>query len=852
MKSKQESKLKKLRRLVKDFEEDLKDKFTEETSEIEVQITYLNKLFDLFGWDASKKYRGRRREVRINITENGTRADYTFFIKGVTKFVIEAKKANIDIYKNEILMQAQNYALNAGVSWAIITNFKRFIVLDIDIVDPIIKKKIILDVNYDQYCEKYAFERLNDFSKEFMEKNILEEKQNLSGRRRKKKTINIALMKEILEWRKLMFKDLKKKYKLSEEELEDYILEVLNRLIFIRSCEDKGYMNHETLKLSRKINIKKNKSYLKDLFEEYEGKYDGHLFKKIDYRIKIDPKLLSKILYHLNISKDRKIKFDFKVISIDVLGTVYEEYLGQVTSGWKKTTKDLKSRKKKEGIYYTPNYIVRSIVDNTLLPLLRNKGGLDKITILDPACGSGSFLITAFKLILESKDVNLTYDKKVNLIKNHLFGIDKDPKAVEITKLNLCLSLIEEKDHDKPLPDLKPNVVLGNSLTEFESIRPHNKFSIILTNPPYGADFSDKEKKEIKNIFSEIYGGEIESYALFYYMALKYLKEGGYLGFITPDTWLTNKSFYKLREYFLKEGVITKIIDTYKPFPHAKDVRCHVIILKKIKKSAPGLGVKITHIDPYTCRKLEPKIKKEYLVDWSYFKKRGKQTWHPYQNEHERKIVRIITKNSESLDINYDVIYGLRTGDNKKYKVKTKTNIPLISGNNFDQYNFKKIEYYLKRGKFDKVVEPYLKSKKLVVQYVRTNKIDDDAPWLEAMIAPKKSVGLNSTNMIFSKNKKYSIKFLLGLLNSRLINWYYRLHYTDVNVKTEYLKLLPLPKNLSLSQIKNVEKLVDLIVLYKKNNNTKAVDNLKERLEIFLFRLYHLNYNKHSKFIFYS
>ena len=612
-------------------------------------------------------------------------------------------------------------------------------------------------------------------------------------------------------------------------------------------------MNNETLKLSREIDETKKKNYLKQLFIKYESKYDGHLFKNINSSLVIEAKLIKKILYHLNYSKNKKIKFDFSVIPIDVLGTVYEEYLGQVASEAKKHSKKT-PKKKKEGIYYTPSHIVMTIVENTVLKVLEKKG-TDSIKILDPACGSGSFLITSLKLLFDFKNKELTYTDKEKLIKNHIFGIDKDSKAVEITKLNLCLSLIAEDSKSKKLPVLSNNISWGNSLTDFEENSPQDKYDVIITNPPYGADFEEDEETSLRELFPEASRGSLESYLLFYILALRHLKEGGYLGFITPDGWLTNINFGKFRSYFASKGVITKIIDVYKPFPHAKDVRCHIVILKKVSnsklKSELKSDVEIIHVDPHTCREKEPKIKKRYSIKWSYFIKRDENMWYPYQDYQEKTFVNLIDSNSKSALESYDFSYGLRTGKNKKYVTKTKTKIPLIFGDDFEQYLIKNPNRYLKPGRFDGLVQNYQNKEKLVVQYIRTNSLEESAPWLEVMLASEKIVGMNSTNMIFAKMPSSSLKVLLAILNSKMMNKYYKLHYTDVNVKSEYLKLLPFPKNISASQVTKIEELVDRIISNKKTNNITKVNYYSEKLEKQIFNIYKINYKRFSALIAY-
>src|SRR3989344_3900465 len=231
-------------------------------------------------------------------------------------------------------------------------------------------------------------------------------------------------------------------------------------------------------------------SRLKSIFKRYDEVYNSGLFtigKDNDCdKINIDGEIIKKLVYYLYESKDDVYVYNFDWIDADVLGQVYEQYLGkilaQTKSGKAKLTEG-QAHRKEQGIYYTPTYIVDYIVKNTVGELLKDKKiDAKKIKILDPACGSGSFLIKAFdymqkhlsnneEAMQHKLDMQGAYSIKTEILKNNIFGVDLDNKAVEITKLNLLLKAAEK--YRKLPKELDNHIRWGNSLIDDETISEH-------------------------------------------------------------------------------------------------------------------------------------------------------------------------------------------------------------------------------------------------------------------------------------------------------------------------------------------------------------------------------------------
>jgi hypothetical protein len=322
------------------------------------------------------------------------------------------------------------------------------------------------------------------------------------------------------------------------------------------------------------------------------------------------------------------------VLPADILGQVYEQFLGKVIrldARHRATVEDKPEVRKAGGVYYTPTYIVDYIVRQTVGRLVEGKrpgprGGVSKLRILDPACGSGSFLLGAYQFLLDwhlteylaegtDKHLNvltqgpggawrLSTQERKRILLNNIYGVDIDAQAVETTKLSLLLKVLEGESeetlgrqlglfHERALPDLGNNIKSGNSLigpdfydgeqigmldeeeryrvnafdweSEFPEIMRGGGFDAVIGNPPYlgGREWKEENGREY-NYFVEKFAVaeyQFDIYALFWEQGIRLLKLDGLIGFITPNTWLNNKSNTKLRKFFLEETALLSITD---------------------------------------------------------------------------------------------------------------------------------------------------------------------------------------------------------------------------------------------------------------------------------------------------
>ena len=446
---------------------------------------------------------------------------------GQREFLLEAKAIPADLNKDQWAKQAIEYGWNKGISWVVLTDFEGLKVFSSDWKTP--NPRANLTFTYKDYLKR--FNDLWLLSRESVEKGELNAQAQKWGITAKRVSVNEVLAQDLVEWREILTNNFRQwNTKISLHDLEESVQRILDRLIFIRVVEDRSIEEKTLWQAYQKWEANGNDpaNFIKSLapiFRIYDEKYNSNLFKKhLCEDLNTDGDPFGKIIPKLYGEKESGIKYRFDAINSDVLGGVYEQYLGKVQQ-----REGVVSKRKKQGIYYTPSYIVEYIVQNTLGKLLKETPGLadrEKIKILDPACGSGSFLIKAFELM----DENLRKDRpeqalrKCRILTENIYGVDLDEQAIEIARLNLLMKALVP---NQKLPMLTEHMKVGNSLIddpkidkkafnwqeEFEDVfkQKNSGFDVIIENPPWGADidkftkyFERKYPNSTKN-YKDIY-----------------------------------------------------------------------------------------------------------------------------------------------------------------------------------------------------------------------------------------------------------------------------------------------------------------------------------------------------------
>lgn len=521
--------------LIKKYNDDKSEGKIKKYTEEQTKAVFITPFLKALGWNTENR---QNRNDSVSYEENiaGKRSDYGFSISGITKFYLEAKSLKEEdiIFGTDYDKQAVNYAWLKSCSWAVLTNFETLAVYNADSSKP----EWAFTLRADEYLSKNGKEKLKLLSKIGFEEGLLDTWASENGKKPMKRSVDKQLLQDMIHFREVLSKDIKKNNpQVSEDDIDETVQRTLDRLVFIRNAEDREYEQKELKSNYNQWSRKENGHLIKkvrELYQHYRKVYNSGLFGKesetihISDQVDVSNEALSEVIRGLYSPKDANYSYNFAVLDADVLGKIYEQYLGNILKQTPKKAKleESKTHRKEQGIYYTPSYIVDYIVKNTVGEYIKTHthDEIKKVRILDPSCGSGSFLIGAYKELQnywinyykKNKDISESartvsqtkfnpemegneiefYSTKTEILKNNIFGVDLDPKAVEIAQLNLLLQISESK---QKLPLLQNNIKVGNSLIddpsvserafkweeEFPEIMKEGGFDIVIGNPPY-------------------------------------------------------------------------------------------------------------------------------------------------------------------------------------------------------------------------------------------------------------------------------------------------------------------------------------------------------------------------------
>lgn len=407
-------------------------------------------LFEALGWNVYNEL-NKTDSVSAEETISKKRVDYGFRIKGIPKFLLEAKAIPVDLNKTKFAEQAINYSWHKGCTWAVLTDFEGIKVFNAEWKSRNVSENLFLDLSWRDYLDQ--FDKLWLLSKESFEKGLLDKEAELYGKKSKKIPVDKQLLADFTRFREMLSKDITKlnlDKGLTEEELDESVQRILDRLIFIRNCEDRELEARKLMPALREWESRGRKGQLlkqlRAAFNYFDEQYNSKLFQEhLCDSLEISDNVLNEVVYGLYQTKDKAVYYDFSAIEADVLGNIYEQYLGHILRKTAKRAKvtESRARRKEHGIYYTPPYIVDYIVRNTLGELLKRRrpNEIEKIRVLDPACGSGSFLIKSFDILneywkekdkdyaqaqLDTTGQGTTFTRKTKILQNNIFGVDLD------------------------------------------------------------------------------------------------------------------------------------------------------------------------------------------------------------------------------------------------------------------------------------------------------------------------------------------------------------------------------------------------------------------------------------------
>ena len=861
---------KQIEELVARFEQNIESYQNQSYNETLVRVEFINPLFEALGWDLTNKsgyaeaYKDVIHEDAIKMGGATKAPDYCFRIGGARKFFLEAKKPAVNI-KDDVIpaYQLRRYAWSAKLPLSILTDFAEFAVYDCRVLPKPADKAStarILYLTYKDYSQRWD-EIAGIFSRDEVLKGSFDKFAEAKKGKRGTSPVDKEFLAEIETWREALAKNLARRNpKLSVRDLNFAVQRTIDRLIFLRMCEDRGVENYGQLQaLLNGENIYKRLEYLYNLADD---KYNSGLFHfrpekdraeapdELTLKLKIDDKVLKDIIRRLYYPES---PYEFSVLSGDILGNVYEQFLGKVirlTGGHRAVVEEKPEVKKAGGVYYTPAYIVDYIVKNTVGKLCEGKTPkqIERLRILDPACGSGSFLIGAYTSLLDhhrdwyadndpqkhTKEIYqgvggqwfLTTQEKKRILLNNIYGVDIDSQAVEVTKLSLLLKVLEGENQDsltrqlkmwreRALPDLGNNIKCGNSLigpdfyqnkqigllededryrinafdwtAEFPAIMKAGGFDVVIGNPPYL--FITELYEFEKEYFGQTYSTceyRFDVYGLFTELSIKrLLKAGGLVSFITPHTLLGNDSFEKLRRYLLAASCLIEIVDIGPGvFERARNETMIFHLQKRDLKRPDCRPCRVI----LTTAKTFPSPSRTFEINQENWAKNVRSSWDVKISPAVSGLLAKLDNVQDRLGDICTINQGLRTGDNDKYLSKNKRDAmwkPAAGGKEVGRYKALRKELFVY---YDPKVldaprrrEIFDSPEKIVVQEIRNITL---VRRIVATYDDEQFFCLQSTNVINVKDEakaSWNLKYVMGILNSALINLFFRHKFSGNN-----------------------------------------------------------------------
>ena len=857
------------------------DKLVEENTK-----DYIDELFRILGWDIIDEV----------IKEYGTgkrkRVDYAFHLGGTTKFLLEAKAYREDL-EDRYVNQTLQYGYQNNKTWVVLTNLKEIRIYNAKYFDQEEQiRQLFAPIKLENALER--FDDLWLLSKEAMEHGLINQVATKYGKVRPREAIDKKIFEDLMEWRSLLTKSISKNNRFdgTPEEaggrIDEAVQKILDRMVFVRVCEDRGLEEEGMLKWcitqSREEKKYSLSKYLNRQFSKLNGVYNSGLFAEhFSEKLVIDDDVLEKIINHTYVSPDG-LQYDFSAIDADILGTVYEQYLGTLLKKTEKraTLKSEKAQRKKMGIYYTPTYIVDYIVKNTLgekLKECKTPEEVLKIKVLDPACGSGSFLIRAydeFKHWFESykakngkggEQTVLSSDDKKGLqtfmdrvLENCIYGVDLDTKAVELAQLNLLLKAAEDRHK---LPKLDHTIQNGNSLIDdpvvagkfafkweenFSEVFRQGGFDVVIGNPPYlnvKRGYFENEKQWLENRY-ETAKGQYDLYRLFWEKAIKVSKDKGHSSFIIPRRAVINENEIALREFVLKHCKIMKIAECGAAFEDAS-VENVIFVLQKCSNEKERnenvtIGINLSSDSKQEINRVE---QKQFLEENNF-------VFNVAANKIVMKLLRKIESNTKPFSEFFETTRGIEAGKKDVCVSTNKNEFPLLRGEDVSRYSIDFAGVYCKfstseSAKF-KPEALYRVPEKLLIRRVGNS-----------LIATIDKNGFFDLNTIYNAIPKspISLGLFVAILNSNLMNFWFKQKFVLSEkifpyVRISQLNQIPIPVSISDSLLKQInqltEKMLELNVRMIKlgEQKTSEYHRLKEeinRMDVHINELVYEIYN---------
>jgi type I restriction-modification system DNA methylase subunit len=562
-------------------------------NEMETRLGYILPMFKALGWDITDID-----EVSPETKVSRGWVDFSFRIDNIPRFFLETKRVKEDLNDKRWVSQAIDYAWTKSVTWALLSDFEGLRVFNAEWKESNPFTAEFFQLDLDSYTTN--FDRLWWLSKPATLQRTLDLEAEKVGKKIKRLPVSQNLFRDLKRWREDLFKNYQAfNLGYSTAQIDEAVLRLLNRLIFIRTAEDRKVEDVLLLSLVRELKGTKEFNHLDRklaaLFRRLDQRYNSQLFARhFSEELVIPPTDLEEIIEGLY-EKDL-LFYNFNALDADVLGTVYEQYLGHVVAEreGESHVQEKRAKRKSQGIYYTPAFVTKYVVQQTVGRYLNENGYQPSkpLRVLDLACGSASFLTQAFDQIDSFVARQRGHDQKeelnsedrarqLEILQNCIYGVDKDRQAVEVARLNLLLRAL----HSHAKMPMLDHIVNDDSLSpgifesRFPDVMKEGGFDVIVGNPPYVRQetLGEEFKAYARQVF-ETYAGTADLYIYFIEQAHKLLKPGGYFGMIVSNKWMRSNYGKALREFLKCKSEILQIVD-FGELPVFGDVIAYPVIL---------------------------------------------------------------------------------------------------------------------------------------------------------------------------------------------------------------------------------------------------------------------------------
>ncbi|MGO8703977.1 MAG: Eco57I restriction-modification methylase domain-containing protein [Candidatus Brocadiia bacterium] len=862
--------------LVEHFERNIASYRAAGYNEAQVRTEFIDPMFEALGWDMANRagnaeaYKDVIHEDAIKVGGVTKAPDYCFRIGGARKFFLEAKRPAVDIvYDADAAYQLRRYAWSSKLPLSILTDFEEFAVYDCRVRpnrgDTAAQARIYY-MKFSDYAERWA-EIADVFSKEAVLRGSFDKFAESARGKRGTSEVDAEFLKEIEQWREKLARNFSlRNESISVPQLNSAVQSTIDRIVFLRMCEDRGIEQYGQLQAL--VSGERTYRRLIEVFYRADERYNSGLFHfnvergrpshpdEFTPELKLDDEVLKEIIGSLYYPRS---PYEFGVLPPEILGNVYEQFLGKVirlTVGHNAKVEEKPEVRKAGGVYYTPQYIVDYIVKNTVEELCKGKSpkAIEKLRILDPACGSGSFLLGAYKRLLEyhrdwyikdgptwysnAKAIYqgrggqwfLTTAEKKRILLNNIYGVDIDRQAVEVTKLSLLLKVLEDESsetlahalrtrHQRALPDIDGNIKCGNSLIgwdfyndrdpktysdaerwrinafdwrdEFPAVFKAGGFDAVIGNPPYVRPHNLEAR--VKGYFWQHYKSFVKKadlYCCFIERSISLLRTKGAFGFIVSSGWLRLDSFEILRKILLDETALRSIIEFEDNVFHEATVRTLILTFSKGRRKSNRVLVARTKADSNLSAVPLKTILQEA------FRGTYKSIFDLSMDGNAVLVKDKVRARSIALGNDFEISFGLKTGDDSRFLSSRKMGPkykPLLRGEDVHRYcdDFKgEYVWYVpeKMRAHRKTARPgeaerFEQPKALVrdTGHGLQSTFDDNHYYVKDVL------------IVCHKDKNAErLKFLVGLINSRLMRFYYETSFPTLHVQRDELASLPI------------------------------------------------------------